>query len=160
MSFHNYLDRFIRKVLITDSVLCLIGDFDQMEFKNKIIKIDFQQKRTSLDILKDYMFSKGITLIEHDDFVFNAGYNNELHLHVFRFKLNDEEFVRDEEVSRELRPNYILFCSKLSIEADIRNAKERILKRRTNNLIDRTTVKTKPSIKTELCSRMQGIFCC
>ena len=91
---------------------------------------------------------------------FNAGPNNEPHLHVFRFKQNDEEFVNDEKVSRELGANYISPCSQLTFIADIRNAKDRILERRTNNLIDRTTVKTKPSIKTELCSRMQGIFCC
>ena len=58
VSFHNFLDRFIRKVLITDSVLSLIGAFELMEFKNKISQIDFQQKQTSLHILKDYMFSK------------------------------------------------------------------------------------------------------
>ena len=53
VSFHNFLDRFIRKVLITDSVLSLIGDFELMEFKNKISQIEFQQKQTSLHILKD-----------------------------------------------------------------------------------------------------------
>ena len=57
-------------------------------------RIDFQQKQTSLDILKDYMFSKGITIIEHDDFFFNASSNNEHHIHVFWFKQNDEELVR------------------------------------------------------------------
>ena len=79
---------------------------------------------------------------------------------MFRFKQDDEEFVSDEEVSRELRPNYISPCSQLTFEADIRNAKERILERRKTNLIDRTNVKTEPSIKTELSARMQGIFCC
>ena len=68
MSFHNFLDRFIRKVLMTDSVLSSIGAFELMEFKNKISQIDFQQKQTLLQILKDYMFSKGITILEHDDF--------------------------------------------------------------------------------------------
>ena len=68
--------------------------------------------------------------------------------------------MSEEEVSRELGPNYISPCSKLTFEADIRNAKERILERRKNTLIDRTIVKTEPSIKTELSARMQGIFCC
>ena len=163
VSFGNFLKRFIRKVLITDSVLSSIGAFELMEFKNKISKIDFQQKQTSLInviILKDYMYSKGITIIEHDDFFFNAGANNEPHLHVIRFKQDDEEFVSDEEVSRELGPNYISPCSQLTFEADIRNAKERILERRKTNLIDRSNVKTEASIKTELSERMQGIFCC
>ena len=158
VSFDNLLDIFIRKVLITDSVLSSIGAFELMKFKNKIIQTDLQQNQTSLDILKDYMYSKGITILKHDDFFFNAGGNNEPYLHVFRFKQNDEEFVSDEEVSRELRSNYISPCSKLTFEADIRNAKELILDRR-KNVIDRTTVKTEPSIKTELSARMQGIFC-
>ena len=106
------------------------------------------------------MYSKGITIIEQDDFFCNAGANNEPHLHVFRFKQNDKEFVSDEEVSRELGHNYISPCSQLTFEADIRNAKERILERRKTNVIDRTTVKTEPSIKTELSARMQEIFCC
>ena len=129
-----------------------------MEFKNKIRQIDFQQKQTSLDILKDYMYSKEITIIEEDYFYFNADSNNEPHLHFFQYK-QDDEFVSDEEMSRELGPNYISPCSQITFEADIRNAKERILKRRKTNVIDRTTVKTEPSLKTELCARMQGIFC-
>ena len=65
--FHDFLDKFIRKVLITDSVLSSIGAFELIEFNNKISQIDFQQKQTSLYVLKDYMFSKGITILEHDD---------------------------------------------------------------------------------------------
>ena len=77
------------------------------------------------------MYSKEITILKHDDFCFNAGANNEPYLHVFRFKQNDE-FVSDEEVSRELGPNYISPCSQLTFEADIRNAKERIFERHKN----------------------------
>ena len=79
---------------------------------------------------------------------------------MFQFKQDDVEFVSDEKVSRELGPNYILYCSQLIFEADIRNAKERILERRKNNMIDWTTVTTELSIKTELSARMQGIFYC
>ena len=79
---------------------------------------------------------------------------------MFLFKQDDMEFVSDEEVSRELGPNYISPCSQLTFEADIRNAKTRIFESRKNNVIDRTTVKTKPFIKTELSARMQEIFCC
>ena len=151
VSFHNFLDRFIRKVLITDSLLSSIGAFELMQFKNKISQIDFQQKQTSPDILNDYMFSKRITIIEKDDFYFNAHSNNEPHLHVFRVKQDDNEFVSDEEVSRELKPNYISPCSQLTYEADIRNAKERILERRKTNVINRTTVNTEPFIKNRAC---------
>ena len=42
VSFHDFLDRFIRKLLITDSVLSSIGAFELMEFKTKISQIDFQ----------------------------------------------------------------------------------------------------------------------
>ena len=110
-------------------------------------------------MFKDYMFFKEITIIEHDDFYCNAGSNNEPHFHVFRFQ-QDDEFMSNEELSRELGPNYISPYSQLTFEADIRNSKKHILERRTNNLITRTTVKTEPSIKTELSERMQGIFCC
>ena len=76
------------------------------------------------------MFSKGITIIEHDDFFFNAGANYEPYLQVFQFKQDDEEFVSDEEVPREIGPNYISPCSQFTFEVDIRNATERIFKRR------------------------------
>ena len=56
------------------------------------------------------MFSNGITILELDYF-FNASSNNKPHLHVFRFKQDDVEFVSDEEVSRKLGPNYISPCS-------------------------------------------------
>ena len=102
MSVYNCLDRFIRKVLITDSVLSLIKAFKLIEIKNKISQIDFQQNQTSLINLKDYMFSKGITILEHNDFFCNSSSNNEPHLHVFRFKQDDPEFVSDKEVSCEL----------------------------------------------------------
>ena len=73
--------------------------------------------------------------------IFYVTFNNKPHLYVFRLKQNEEEFVRDEEVSRELGFNYVSPCFQLTFEANIRNAKERILERRKNNLIDRTTVK-------------------
>ena len=69
VSFHNFLDRYVRKVLITDSVLSLIKSLELMKFKNNISQLDFEQKQTSLHILKDYMFSKQITILEHDNFL-------------------------------------------------------------------------------------------
>ena len=106
------------------------------------------------------MFSKKITILEHDYFCFNASCNNTPHLHVFRFIQDYEEFVSDEEVSRELGPNYISPCSQLTFEANIRNAKVQTLDRFKNNVINRTTVKTEPTIKTELFACKQEIFCC
>ena len=101
-----------------------------MEFKNKISQINFQQKQTSLNILNNYMFSNGIIIIEQDNFNCYAISNNKHHVHVFRFKLDDEKFVSDEEVLRELGSNYILPCYQLTFIANIRNAKMRILSRR------------------------------
>ena len=69
MSFHDFLDRFIRKVLITDFVLSSIGAFELMELKNNISINDFQQEQTSLHILKDHMFYKGITILEYEKFL-------------------------------------------------------------------------------------------
>ena len=66
--------------------------------------------------------------------------------------------MSDEEVSRELGPNYISPCSQLTFEADIRNANERILERRKTNVIDRTTVKTELSIKTAFCTYAKNIL--
>ena len=52
---------------------------------------------------------------------------------------NEEEvktdFVSDEEVAAELGPNYNTPCSQLTYEADIQNAKDRILKRRKKVVI-------------------------
>ena len=39
--FHDFLNRLIMKVLITDSILSLIRAFQLKEFKNKISQIDF-----------------------------------------------------------------------------------------------------------------------
>ena len=75
-----------------------------MEFKSKISQIDFQQKRTSLHILKDYRFSKEITILKQDD-VFNASCNKVPYLHVCQLNQDDEEFVSDVNVSSELLPN-------------------------------------------------------
>ena len=43
-------------------------------------------------------------------------------------------FVSDEEVAADLGPDYNAPCSQLTYEADIRNAKERILERRKKKL--------------------------
>ena len=50
--FSQFLDIFIRKVLITDSVLSSIGAFELMEFKNKISQIDLQHKTNIASYLK------------------------------------------------------------------------------------------------------------
>ena len=56
MYFHDYLDKFIRRVFITDSVLSSIGGFEFMAHQNMTEHIDFQQQQqTMLNILKEYI---------------------------------------------------------------------------------------------------------
>ena len=87
ISFHDFLEKFIWRVLITDSVLSSIGAFELMEFQNKIDQLDFpKQQQTALDILRDYMISKSITVIEHNDFfIGDAIINQEPDLTMFRY---------------------------------------------------------------------------
>ena len=67
--FHDFYEQFIRRVLITDPVLSSIGAFELMVFQNRIDKLDFRDKQQSaIDMLKDFMIVKSITVIEYDDF--------------------------------------------------------------------------------------------
>ena len=126
MSFNNFLNKFILKVIITNSVLSLIIIFELIKFKNKISQINFKQIQTLLNIYKDYMFSKKITILEFDDCFFNASCNNELYLLVFRYKRDYNVFVSNEKMSRELEFNYISLFYQHTFKADIRNAIKRI----------------------------------
>ena len=68
MSFHEFLEKFIWRVLITDSVLSSIGAYELIVFQNRIDKLNFsQQQQTDLNILRDYIISKSIAVIEHND---------------------------------------------------------------------------------------------
>ena len=70
-SFHDFLEKFIRRVFITDSGLSYIGAFELMVFQNRMDQLDFfKQQQTALDILRDFMFLKGITVIKHHDLFF------------------------------------------------------------------------------------------
>ena len=59
-----------------------------MEFQNRIDQLDFpKQQQTALDILRDYMISKSIIVIEHDDlFIGDVIFNKEPDLAMFRYK--------------------------------------------------------------------------
>ena len=68
-SFHKFLEKFIRRVYITDSVLSSIGAFELMVFQNRIDLLDFPDKQhKAQDMLKYFMILKSITVVEHDDF--------------------------------------------------------------------------------------------
>ena len=83
---HDFLEKFIWRVLIIDSVLSSIGAFELMQFQNRLEKLDFpKQQLTALNILRDYIISKNIAVIEHDDFfIGDANFNNEPDLAMFR----------------------------------------------------------------------------
>ena len=67
-SLHDFLEKFIRRVFITDPVLSSIGAFELMVFQYRIDQLDFLDKQhTALDKLRDFMILKSITVIEHDD---------------------------------------------------------------------------------------------
>ena len=101
MSFHDFLEKFIRKVLITDSVLSSIGAFELMVFQNRINQLDFpqQQQQTDLNIFRDYMISKSIAVIEHNDLFYgDLIFNDEPDFAMFRYKSENEKFVSHEEL--------------------------------------------------------------
>ena len=100
MSFHDFLEKFIRRVLITDSVLSSIGAFELMVFQNRIDQLDFpQQQQTDLNILRDYIISKSIAVIEHYDLFYgDLIFNDEPDLAMFWYKNENEKFVSHEEL--------------------------------------------------------------
>ena len=66
-SFHDFLKKFIQRVLTTDFVLSLIGAVELSEFQNSMDQLDFyKHQQTELNILRDYMISKNSAVIEHD----------------------------------------------------------------------------------------------
>ena len=95
MSFHDFLEKFIQRVVITDSVLSSIGAFELMVFHNRIDQVDFsQQQRTNLNILRNYMISKSIAVIQHNDLFYgDLIVNDEPDLAMFRYKNEYEKFV-------------------------------------------------------------------
>ena len=44
-SFHDFLKKFIWRVLITDSVVSVIGAFELIEFQNKLEQLDFPKQQ-------------------------------------------------------------------------------------------------------------------
>ena len=87
-SFHDFREKFIRRVLTTDFVLSSIIAIELIMFQNKMNQLDFsKQQQTALDVLRDFMFLKGITVIEHDDLFFgNANFAEEPDHAMFRYK--------------------------------------------------------------------------
>ena len=62
-SFHDFLKKFILRVLISNYVLGSIGAFEVMVFQNRMDQLDFsKQQQTPLDMLRDFMIHKASLL--------------------------------------------------------------------------------------------------
>ena len=104
-SFHDFLEKFIRRVLITNPVLSSIGAFKLMVFQNRIDQLDLPDKQhTALDMLKDFMILKCITVIEHDDLFFGeAIFNDEPDLAMFRYKIDDKKILSHVNLDHDIK---------------------------------------------------------
>ena len=104
-SFHDFLEKFIRRVLITDSVLSSINAVELMVFQNRMDQLDFpKQQQTTLDILRDLMFLNGITVSEHDDLFFgDAIFADEPDLAIFRYKKKDKKIVSHKDLDHDIK---------------------------------------------------------
>ena len=87
-SFHDFLKKFIRIVLITDSVLSSIRTVELMVLQNRMDQLEFpKQQQTALDMLRDFMILKSITVIKNNDLFFNdAIFNDEPDFAMVRYK--------------------------------------------------------------------------
>ena len=76
-----------------------------MVFQNRMDQLDFpKQQQTALDVLRDFMFLKGITVIEHDDLFFgNAIFAEEPDLAMFRYKKKDKNIARNEDLNNDIK---------------------------------------------------------
>ena len=96
-SFDEFLENFIRRVLITNSVLSSIGADELKSFQNSIDDLDFCcQQQTLLNNLKKYIISMNITFIEHDNlYIGNAIFINKPDLAICRYQTEKEILHQD-----------------------------------------------------------------
>ncbi len=158
--FILFLERFIKTVLITDSVLYSIGALELMKFQNKIEDHDLsEQEKATLEDIRNQMLSMNITFIEHEDLFFGGtSSHDESELAMFRYKDDDKTYVSDEELAQELGREYVPPRSQLTYESDRQIAKERIIQRRCKNCGIEITNKSEPTlsmiIRFRLCNSM------
>ena len=158
--FRLFLERFIKTVIITDSVLYSIGALELMKFQNKIEDHDLSEKeKATLEDIRNQMLSMNITFIEHEDLFFGGtSFNDESEIAMFRYNDDDKNYVSDKELARELGRAYVPPRSQLTYESDRQIAKERILERRCKNCGIEITNKSEPTlnmlIRFCLCNTM------
>ena len=75
-----------------------------MVFQNRMDQLDFpKQQQTALDMLRDFMIFKSITVIEHHDLFFgDAIFNVEPDLAMFRYK-NEMKIVSQENLNHDIK---------------------------------------------------------
>ena len=146
--FILFLERFIKTVLITDSVLYSIGALELMKFQNRIKDHDLSgQEKATLEDIRNQMLSMNITFIEHEDLFFDGtSFHDEPELAMFRYKDDDKIYISDEELARELGRAYVPPRSQLTYESDRQIAKERILERRCKNCGIEIINKSEPTL--------------
>ena len=76
-----------------------------MVFRNRMDQLDFpKQQQTAIDILRDFMFLKGITVIKHDDlFVVDAIFADEPDLALFRYKKEDKKIMSHDDLDNDIK---------------------------------------------------------
>ena len=76
ISFLNFIQHFVRNVVVTDNVLFFIGSPELIEFKNKIDQLDYHQNQeAALDRLQEEILTLGISIIEHNVLFVGANCN-------------------------------------------------------------------------------------
>ena len=103
-SFHDFLKKFIWRVRITDSFVSSIGAIELMVFQNRMDQLDFpKQQQTALDMLRDFMILKSITVIKHDDFFFgDVIFNDDPDLAIFRYK-KEKKIVSHKNLNHDIK---------------------------------------------------------
>ena len=93
-----------KSLLITDSVLSSIGAFELIMFQNRMDQLDFpKQQQTALDMLREFMIFKSITVIEHDDLLFgDVIFNDEPNLAIFQCT-KEKKIVNHFNVDRNIK---------------------------------------------------------
>ena len=73
--------------------------------KNKMDQLDFfKQQQTALDILRDFMFLKGITVNEHDDLFFgDVIFADEPYVAMFRYKIKEKKIVSHKNLDHDIK---------------------------------------------------------
>ena len=75
-----------------------------MVFQNRMYQLYFpKQQKTALDMLRDFMILKSITVIEHDDFFFGDDiFNDEPDVAMFRYK-QEKNIVSHENLDHDIK---------------------------------------------------------